>query len=104
MAPGFDIDVTRTDAMAVVRVIGELDLATAPHQVRELLGLRKGGVRTVTVGLSGLDFIASTGLTVVVSGLKDLRERGGELALRWPQPPTMRLFEMTGLSTVFSIS
>ena len=102
--PGFGIDVTQTDATAVVRVVGELDLATAPHLRKELAGLTNSGVRDVTVDLAHLDFIDSTGLYVLVSGLKRLRELVGDLALQSPKPSAMKLFEMTGLTAVFAIS
>lgn len=104
MIPGFGIDVIQTDATAVVRVVGELDLATAPQLRERLAGLTNSGVRTVTVDLAHLDFIDSTGLHVLVSGLKRLRELGGDLWLRSPKPSAMKLFEMTGLSALFAIS
>lgn len=104
MINAFDIEVTRTDGSAVVRVIGELDLATAPHLREEFIGLVNSGVHSVTVDLAQLDFIDSTGLAVLVSGLKRLREQGGDLGLRSPTPSAMKLFEMTGLTTVFAIS
>lgn len=100
----FDIDVTQTDGSAVVRVIGELDLATAPLLRDRLVGLASAGVLAVTLDLAELDFIDSTGLSVLVTGLKHLRERGGKLALRSPQPSAMKVFEITGLTTVFAIS
>lgn len=102
--PGFGIHVAQTDTTAVVCVVGELDLATAPQLRERLAGLTSCGVRAVTVDLARLDFIDSTGLFVLVSGLKRLRELGGDLALRSPKPSAMKLFEMTGLSAVFAIS
>lgn len=89
---------------AVVRVVGELDLATAP-QLRELLvDLVARGSHHVTLNLADLTFIDSTGLKVFVAGLKRLRESGGDLALRSPSAAAMRVFEITGLTTIFAIS
>ncbi len=102
--PGFGIDVTQTDTTAVVCVVGELDSATAPHLQERIAGLTNSGVRAVTVDLAHLDFIDSTGLTALVSGLKRLRELGGDPALRSPKPSAMKLFDMTGLSAVFAIT
>ena len=102
--PGFGIDITQTDATAVVRIVGELDLATAPHLRERLAGLTNSGVRAVTVDLADLDFIDSTGLYVLVSGLRRLRELGGDLGLRSLKPSAMKLFDMAGLSAVFAIS
>ena len=58
----------------------------------------------MTVDLSELAFVDSTGLSVLITGLKRLREAGGDMALRSPQPGTRRVLEITGLTEVFSIS
>ena len=89
---------------AVVRVVGELDLATAP-QLRELLvDLVAQGRRHVTLDLADMAFIDSTGLKVFVAGLQRLRACGGELALRSPRAAALRVFEITGLTTIFADS
>ena len=101
--PEFNLVTARTPDAAVVRVIGELDLATAP-QLREVLtGLTALGGLHVTADLSELAFIDSSGLSVLVTGLKCLREAGGDLALQSPNPAAMKAFEITGLTRVFAI-
>ena len=102
--PAFDLVTSRTDDAAVVRVIGELDLATAP-QLREVLADLTGeGTIHVTVELSEMAFIDSTGVATLVSGLKRLHEAGGDMALESPKPSAMKVFEITGLTSVFTIS
>jgi len=101
---GFGLDVTETDGAAVVQVAGDLDIATAPQLRHELLDLIGRSVRIVTVDLAQIDFIDSTGLAVLISGLKRLREGGGDLTLRSPSRTALRLLEITGLSKVFAIS
>ena len=101
--PGFNLLTARTPDAAVVRVIGELDLATAP-QLREVFSdLAALGGLHVTVDLSELAFIDSSGLSVLATGLKRLREGGGDLALRSPNPAAMKTLEITGLTSVFAI-
>ena len=101
--PGFNLVTARTPDAAVVRVIGELDLATAP-QLREVFtDLAALGGLHVTVDLSELAFIDSSGLSVLATGLKRLREVGGDLALRSPNPAAMKTLEITGLTSVFAI-
>ncbi len=82
---------------------GELDMSTAPRLREELLRLSSDGATEVTVDLSELQFVDSTGLSVLITGLKRLRERGGDMALRSPNPGTRRVLEITGLTEVFSI-
>ena len=101
--PAFDLITSRTDGAAVVRVIGELDLATAP-QLREVFADLTGqGTIHVTVDLSEMAFIDSTGVTVLVSGLKRLHDAGGDMALESPKASAMKVFEITGLTSVFTI-
>lgn len=87
-----------------VRLLGELDMSTAPQLREELLRLTAAGATMVTIDLSELAFVDSTGLSVLITGLKRLREQGGELALRSPTPGTRRVLEITGLTEVFPIS
>jgi anti-sigma B factor antagonist len=103
-ADGFDVAVTSADDGHLLRLTGELDMATA-HKLRDqLTSLADDGARHVTVDLSDLEFIDSTGLSVLVTGLKRLREQGGDLALRSPRPSTRKILEITGLTEVFPIS
>ena len=87
-----------------VRLLGELDMSTAPQLRDQLLRLVSDGATMVTVDLSELAFVDSTGLSVLITGLKRLRQQGGEMALRSPSPGTRRVLEITGLTEVFPIS
>jgi anti-sigma B factor antagonist len=100
----FQMSVSENGGAAVVTVTGELDLGTAPRLREELIGLVSRGIRAVTVDMSRLDFIDSTGLAVLISGLKRLRELGGDLILQSLHPRTVKVFEITGLTRVFTIT
>lgn len=93
--------VVRTGRAAVMQVQGELDLSTAPRLDKKLASLVDEGVLDVTVDLTGLDFIDSSGLHALVGGLKRVREQGGDLELRSPRPSTRKVLEITGLLSVF---
>ena len=86
-----------------VLLLGELDMSTAPQLREELQRLASDGATMVTVDLSELAFVDSTGLSVLITGLKRLRQQGGEMALRSPTPGTRRVLEITGLTEVFPI-
>lgn len=98
------VSVAGAEPEYVVRLLGELDMSTAPQLQQELLRLASDGARLVTVDLSELAFVDSTGLSVLITGLKQLRQQGGEMALRSPSPGTRRVLEITGLTEVFPIS
>jgi anti-sigma B factor antagonist len=98
------VSVSGAETAYEVRLLGELDMSTAPQLREELLRLVSDGATTVTVDLSELAFVDSTGLSVLITGLKRLRQQGGDLALRSPTPGTRRVLEITGLTEVFPIA
>jgi anti-sigma B factor antagonist len=101
--PAFDLVTSRTDGAAVVMVIGELDLSTAPRLREMLVELADSGTMDVTLDLAAMSFIDSTGVSVLVSGLKRQREMGGDLTLQSPRASAMKVLEITGLTSVFTI-
>jgi anti-sigma B factor antagonist len=88
----------------VLAVKGEIDVYTAPRLREQLVELVSQGHRHIVVDLEGVDFLDSTGLGVLVGGLKRVRSNGGDLSLVCTQPRILKVFEITGLTTVFSIS
>jgi anti-sigma B factor antagonist len=97
-------DETEEGDAAVLVVRGEVDLSSAPQLRQRLLGLATGGPRTVVVDLTGVSFIDSTGLGVLVSALKRLRAEGGDLRLAVDRPQIAKVLEITGLDTVFLVA
>ena len=105
-APGcldFSVSVTATDGVATVKVAGELDAFTAPQLRTALCELEAQGARHVTLDIGGTQFVDSTGLSVLVGGLKRLRDTGGDLVVKSPTASTLRLFDVTGLTRIFDI-
>ena len=92
------------DGVAMVHVTGDLDCHTAPQLRSALLALVEKGTREVTLDLGRTQFMDSTGLSVLVGGLKRFRESGGNMVLKAPTPAALRLFEITGLQAVFDIT
>ena len=85
----------------VVTVRGEIDVATSAALRDELYSVIDGGSTALVVDLSGLGFIDSSGLGVLVGSLKHIRERDGELTLAGLAQPALRVFEITGLTDLF---
>ncbi len=95
---------TKSDgAHTLLTVGGEIDIATAPQLRTELVELVGGGCRWLTIDLSPVGFIDSTGLGVLVGARRRLVEAGGELSLVVPQEPLRALFTATGLGEIFPI-
>ena len=96
-------EVTDHDGVPVLSVRGEVDVSTAPRLRQALIELATDGRERVVVDLDGVEFLDSTGLGVLVSGLKRFRTLGGDLILSCSQGRVLRVFEITGLDRAFEI-
>lgn len=94
---------TVADDVALVCVGGELDLFTAPRLREGVDEAVRSGRATVLVDLSGVTFIDSTALGVLVHKARSLRGRARSLAVVANDPRTLRVFEITGLARLFAI-
>ncbi|MGH2651982.1 MAG: STAS domain-containing protein, partial [Actinomycetota bacterium] len=66
---------------AVLEVQGEVDLYTSSQLREAIVRLTEEDENRIVVDLYNVSFMDSSGLGVLVAGLKRARERGGELAL-----------------------
>ena len=98
--PSFELDERHADGRVWLKLIGELDLATAPRLADRLHQLREEN-RTVVVDLSGVEFMDSSGLHVFLDAVADARSGRWTLeVLDDLSPPVRRLFELMGLERV----
>lgn len=100
----FEVKVREQDGATVVSAVGEVDVSTAPALRQRLYELPEEA--KVVVDLSDVTFLDSTGLGVLVAALKRVRESGagGDLRLVVTRPQVSKVLEVTGLSTVFTVS
>lgn len=97
------LDVTEHDGVAVLGVRGEVDVSSAPRLRQALVELANEGRQRIVVDLDAVDFLDSTGLGVLVSGLKRFRTLGGDLIVACSQRRILRVFEITGLDRAFEV-
>ena len=67
------------DGIAIITVAGELDLYTAPRLKENLLAALEDDVLKIVVDMTGVHFIDSSALGVLIGGVKRLKPKGG----RW---------------------
>jgi anti-sigma B factor antagonist len=91
------------DGVGLVELTGEVDLYTAPRFKQDLVGVIEAGARAVVVDLSGVTFIDSTALGVVISGVKRMAEVDGQLVVVASSRPVVRILDITGLDKVLTI-
>jgi anti-sigma B factor antagonist len=87
----------------VIDVEGEVDVFTAPKLREAIIGLLGDGMQRLIVNLENVAFMDSTGLGVLVGGLKRVKERDGEMAIAGAQGTVLRVLNVTGLNAVFSM-
>ena len=84
------------DVWPVVTVSGVLE--------ERLTSVLDRGLSSIRIDLADVTFLDSTGLSVLISGLKRCRAAGGELRLLSPRPNVRKVLEITGLTDVFQVS
>ena len=87
----------------VVAVGGEIDVYTAPKLRDKITELVGAGVYDIVIDLEAVEFLDSTGLGVIVGGLKKVRAHEGSLRLVCTQDRLLKIFRITGLAKVFDI-
>jgi anti-sigma B factor antagonist len=99
----FDVRISHRPGTRVLEVRGEIDVASSPQLHSSISELIEAEPEIVVVDLSGVSFIDSTGLGVLVSAETQVREAGKSLRLVVTQPQIMKLLELTGLDEVFTV-
>lgn len=101
--PMFGVQVRSDADRSRVALIGELDLASAPHLQQVLDELCRDGFQEIVLDLGRLDFLSATGLEVFVRADDQLRATGGRLILNRPGPRARRVLAITELDTVLMV-
>ena len=87
----------------VVAVGGEIDVYTAPKLRDTITELVAAGSYDLIIDMEQVEFLDSTGLGVLVGGLKRVRAHDGSLRLVCTQERILKIFRITGLTKVFPI-
>lgn len=91
--------------MTLVRLAGELDLATADQlreQVRSIVAAGSG-VRRLVIDLAGLEFLDVTGLGTLLEAGRRMSEKGGTLVLRQPRRMVVRMLSLLSLDDALQV-
>ncbi|MBW3608396.1 MAG: STAS domain-containing protein [Actinobacteria bacterium] len=104
VVPHFELSEEDADAGAhVIALRGEIHVTTAPRFAEHLAGAIESGKTAIVLDMTGVEFIDSTGLSVLLNGLRLVGQRRGRLALVCTNPTVLRLFQITNLDDTFDI-
>ncbi len=87
----------------VVTVSGRLDAVTAPEFEKKLTGFITQGEKTFLINLSGLEYISSAGLRVILACAKLLKEQNGKLVFSGLAGHVKEVFLISGFNGIFAI-
>lgn len=102
--PKFDLAEEAVDQhTAILAASGEVHVSTAPELSERLNAAIAAGRTRLVLDFTEVEFIDSTGLSVLLNALRRLTRRQGALALVCTNPTVLRLFEITRLDATFDI-
>jgi anti-sigma B factor antagonist len=97
------IEMTSNSDRQVITVSGEVDLATSPDLDVAIIAALESGVESLVIDLAEVSFMDSSGLGVIVRGLKRCREADKDLDLIISNERVLKVFGITGLDQVIPI-
>ena len=84
-----------------VRITGELDHCSAQSVRRELDALiAEPGVKRLVLDMADMTFMDSSGIGVILGRYRELRERGGSVAVKNLNPQVEKVFTLSGMRQV----
>jgi anti-sigma B factor antagonist len=98
-----ELETSQRDGVAILTLRGEIDVYTAPRLRQAIVDLVDAGSLNIVVDMEKVDFLDSTGLGVLVEGLKRVRTRNGNLSIVVTQDKILKIFDITGLNKAFPI-
>ncbi len=98
-----DVTVEDKGKVQVLSVNGRLDSSSAKKFKAAFEPLAKTGHVCFVINLSDVEFIDSAGLGVMVSALRKVNKKGGDVKLAEPRDSVRMLLELTRLHQVFDI-
>ena len=97
-----DLKLVNRGAEGELLIIGGLDTASA-GQVEQVANELTAKFDKLIFNLSGLDYIASSGLRILRNCHVALNKKGGDFIIKSPKPAVIEVLEMTGFASFLNI-
>jgi anti-anti-sigma factor len=97
----FSLEVRADRDRLLVRLSGEVDMASVARVRAAVRDARDGGWQHVVLDLKDIEFIDSQGLHLLLDVDREAREDGWEFGIVDGAPPLVRLLEISGLADRF---
>ena len=97
-----EIKTTIDGTAATFAIAGKLTVQTAP-ELEAAIDAIPEEVCDLIIDLSEVDYVSSAGLRVLVAAQKKVTAAAGNMRLLSPNDEVFEVFEMTGLSDIFTV-
>jgi anti-sigma B factor antagonist len=91
-----------TEGLVEMRVVGRLDGYWAPQLAAELDDVIREGHNRIRLNLSGLEYLSSAGIQVLVRYYQELSKRQGSLDIARPSDPVRKVLGLSGLNVLLA--
>ena len=89
--------------VTIVRLVGRLDSSAAPSAEERFARLLGGRTPHLALDLTGLDYISSAGLRVLLVVAKKVQQAAGRIVLFGLVPNVREVFAVSGFDKIFAI-
>lgn len=93
--------VEEIDGKLVTTLVGELDTAAAAETEKALMPLLNSDGKDIIIDCTGLEYIASSGLRLLLSVLKKAQEVGSHVVLKNVNDVVKDVLDLTGFVSIF---
>jgi anti-sigma B factor antagonist len=98
----FEINITEQSGVTMVDVLGFLDAHTFESMQETLDRVFAANKFRIAINLENVDYISSAGAGVFIGALGKAQEGGGDIVLMNPRPTVMEVFDLLGLTQIFT--
>jgi anti-sigma B factor antagonist len=101
--PAFSVSPEQRGTLSVLRIHGDVDIATAPQLKEAVIAALERGAASLALDLSGVAYLDSMGLGVLISARKRATERGGIVYLIGVGDRIHRVLRLLSMEKIFQL-
>jgi anti-sigma B factor antagonist len=98
-----EITTTNKDNATILSLNGRIDTATAPELEQAINKAIDGGSRKILLNFTGVSYISSGGLRVLLATAKKLKNPGDKFGICGLSPEVLKILKLAGFTSIFSI-
>ncbi len=99
-----DIITQEKDGVVCLKINGRLDAESAPEAETTVKGILKEGKHRLLFDLSGMEYISSAGLRIILMTVKELQLKKGKVVLSALTPYVKEIFDVSNFSSIIPIT